>query len=195
MNVVAKDVIAAKKTATPEMIALAGAGGTVLVLLLLAALLAWTGDDFRVLVLNRAREVTGASATGMAASAWLIVMLPAWAVWLGLRLGRRLHPAAMVGWAAATALLAVPVVAFSPGRQHLVEDLVAGPGAAGFATGLRWSGWAVLALAGAYIWLNLGPSGQHSRPRELPVSSPLANALIVAGISMTALIIAILRTN
>ena len=48
------------------------------------------------------------------------------------------------------ALLLVPMLPFWPGRDEPVEDLVHGPGAAGFADGLRWTG-ATLILAPALV--------------------------------------------
>ncbi|MBU2668761.1 hypothetical protein KOI35_35150 [Actinoplanes bogorensis] len=107
------------------------------------------GETLRVGVLETARTLTGAGHRGMAAAAWALVMLPIWFAGLGLLIFPRLPRWLVATWLVIAAMLLAPIAPFVPGRSSEIADLVDGPGAAGFATGLRWTLWTIPAL----LWL------------------------------------------
>ncbi|BCJ44404.1 hypothetical protein GCM10010168_12180 [Actinoplanes ianthinogenes] len=99
-----------------------------------------TGEHFKASVLELARAATGGSDRGMAVAAWALVHVPIWlaaALALGLR---------RIWLGIPPLLLLVPMAPFLPGRGERVDAMVSGPGAAGFADGLRWAGFALIAI-------------------------------------------------
>ncbi|MET0426195.1 MAG: hypothetical protein ABW046_20170 [Actinoplanes sp.] len=117
--------------------------------LLVVAFFVIFAEAIRERVLTSARAVTGGGDRGMAVAGWLLVLVPLWFGAAGLLVFPRLPAKVVVAWIAAAVLLLVPAATFAPGRGTHIEDLISGPGVAGFATGLRWAAWNLVSLVAA----------------------------------------------
>jgi hypothetical protein len=194
-----KDVIVARKREPHRprhgvgrraaLLASAQAAALLLATLVVVGLLVAFSDDMRTATLGVAAHLTGGTAHGMAVAAWLVVWLPFAIAGLGLLLFPRLPAPVVVGWLATAALLLLPAIGFLPGRGERVESLVSGPGAAGFAAGLRWCGYGVPLLALVVSAIQLLVKDEHGPGRQRWVNG-LALATVSLGSLAVALVIA-----
>ncbi len=162
-----------------------------------------------------ARDVTGTTASGMAAAGWLLVVAPFALTFLAWQLGeperlsrderRALHATrsarirrlARIALAILGAPLGIVAVTFLPARGARLTDIITGPGAPAFRIGLV-AGW-VTAFLGVLAVLLLGPretldsrsraaAGRPDRRRLTRVALPLwALATLTAAVILAAL--------
>ncbi|GAA4597579.1 hypothetical protein GCM10023107_41630 [Actinoplanes octamycinicus] len=150
-----------------------------------------TGEHLKAMVLGLARDLTGGPDPAMAAAAWAFTHLPIWlaaALALGLR---------RIWLGIPPLLLLVPMAPFLPGRGERIEAGLSGLGAAGFADGLRWAGFALIAIPiiGVISASLDGPSFRRGEP--VVTADPaerrrvLACVLVGAAFSVGALVTAV----
>jgi hypothetical protein len=147
--------------------------------LLVVAFFVIFAEPIRERVLNSARAVTGAGDRSMGVAGWLLVTVPLWFGAAGLLIFPRLPAKAVVAWIAAAVLLLVPAATFAPGRGTRIEDLIGGPGAGGFATGLRWAGWSLMSLLAALFLTDDTRFGGRRRLGLLAVATAGLGSLAV----------------
>jgi hypothetical protein len=158
--------------------------------LAVVAFFAVTGDRLQATVLGLARDLTGGTDRGMAAAAWAFLHVPIWLFAAALLLLRR-RPAVVATGVVSLALL-VPMVPFLPARHQRVELHLSGPGAAGFADGLRWAGFALMAIPVISIIAAFHDGASFRRGRQVTESRGTGVCVLIgAAASLGALITAV----
>ncbi|GAA2685690.1 hypothetical protein Apa02nite_030470 [Actinoplanes palleronii] len=167
-----------------------------LAVLSVAAFYVLIGDHLRDDVLTLARDLSGGTDRGMAVAAWVFLSVPVWLFVTITLVFRRSRWLGVVPAGIVAALLLVPMQPFWPTRRQAVEDLVHGPGAAGFADGLRWSGATLILLPALVAALELfdGAVYRRGKPADGPARRGHLVWIVVAGgatLSLGALVIGV----